>query len=149
MQTLHDQLTKQGNGILCPFALIVRNGAVLTGHRHYTPNEWKRISVWTLPGGRSDAGETIEEALRRETAEEVNITGLEIVGFVGEVPGAKGGDVIQIFYCTTEQDAQLMEPEKFSEWRWVPVGDFIADEAYVGFNPMGRKVIVEYLSKMR
>jgi len=65
------------------------------------------------PGRRSDIGETIEQTLRREVAEEVNITDLEILDFIGEVPGAKEGDVVLMFYCTTKQDGKLMEPEKF------------------------------------
>lgn len=146
---MNDQLTKQGDGITCPIAVIVKDDKVLTGHRHYTPDKWKKISVWTIPGGRSDLGETIEQTLRRETAEEVNITDLEILDFIGEVPGAKDGDVVLMFYCTTNQDAQLMEPEKFSEWRWVTIKDYLNKEEYSGFNPSARKMITDYLSQLQ
>jgi len=146
---MDNQLTKQGDGITCPIAVIVKDDKVLVGHRHYTPDKWKKISVWTIPGGRSDLGETIEQTLRRETVEEVNITDLEILDFIGEVPGAKEGDVVLMFYCTTQQDAQLMEPEKFSEWRWVSIKDYIAGEVYSGFNPPARKMITDYLSKLQ
>jgi ADP-ribose pyrophosphatase YjhB (NUDIX family) len=142
---MHNQLIKPGDGITCPIAIIVKDGNVLTGHRHYTPDKRKTISVWTIPGGRSDIGETIEHALRREVAEEVNITDLEIVDFIGEVPGAKEGDVVLMFYCTTKQDAKLMEPEKFSEWKWVSIEDYTAVEAYSGFNVPARNMIIDYL----
>jgi 8-oxo-dGTP pyrophosphatase MutT (NUDIX family) len=145
---LTEQLLKQGDGIICPIAVIVKDGAVLTGHRHYTPDKWKKISVWTMPGGRSDVGETIEQTLRRETVEEVNITDLNIVDFIGEVPGAKEGDLVLMFYCTTKQDAKLMEPEKFSEWRWVAIKDYLSGEEYRGFNFQASKMIDEYLSKL-
>jgi 8-oxo-dGTP pyrophosphatase MutT (NUDIX family) len=145
---LAEQLLKQGDGIICPIAVIVKDGAVLIGHRHYTPDKWKKISVWTMPGGRSDVGETIEQTLRRETVEEVNITDLNIVDFIGEVPGAKEGDVVLMFYCTTKQDAKLMEPEKFSEWRWVAIKDYLSGEEYRGFNFQASKMIDEYLSKL-
>ncbi len=146
---MNEQLTKQGDGIICPIAVIVKDNKVLTGLRHYTPDKWKKISVWTIPGGRSDLGETIEQTLRRETMEEVNITDLEILDFICEVPGVKNGDIVFVFYCKTQQNAQLMEPEKFSEWRWVTIEDYLAGEKYLGFNPQAKKMISEYLSKLQ
>lgn len=146
---MKNELIKKGDGITCPIAVIVKDGKILTGHRHYTPDKWKKISVWTIPGGRSDIGETIEQTLRREVTEEVNITDLEILDFIGEVPGAKDGDVVLMFYCITKQEAKLMEPEKFSEWKWVPIQDYIAGEAYSGFNPPARQMITNYLQKLK
>ena len=145
---IEKQLTKNGDGVTCPIAVIVKDGKVLTGHRHYTKDKWKEISVWTIPGGRSDISETIEQALRREVAEEVDIRDLDILDFIGEVPGAKDGDVVLMFYCTTKQEAKLMEPEKFSEWRWVPIKDYIVEESYGGFNLPARKMIIDYLAKL-
>ena len=66
----------------------------------------------------------------------------------GEVPGAKEGDIVLMFYCTTKQEAKLMEPEKFSEWKWVLIKDYIAGESYSGFNPLARKMITDYLLKI-
>jgi 8-oxo-dGTP pyrophosphatase MutT (NUDIX family) len=146
---LEEKLSEVGNDKKCPVAVMVRNGKVLTGQRNYTKDTWKNISVWTIPGGRCDAGETLEQTLRREAAEEVGITDFKIEDFIGEVPGAKDGDIVPMFYCTTTQDAKLMEPEKFSEWRWVTAKEYIEEEKYSGFNPTARKMIINYLSNVK
>lgn len=145
---LKRQLARSGDRILCPIAVIVKDDRVLTGYRNYTPDKWKKVSVWTIPGGRSDVGETVEQSLRREIAEEVGVTELEIKDFIAEVPGAKEGDNVLMFYCTTKQEAILMEPDKFSEWRWVLISDYTADQTYLGYNPVAKKIISDYLERV-
>lgn len=113
-----ETLKRQGDGIYCPMALIIRDGKILLGLRNYTPDKWKKISVWTVPGGRSEKGETIGETLIREVAEEVGITDLKIEKYLKEVPGVKPPDIVLIFKCSSFQEPKLMEPEKFSEWKW-------------------------------
>lgn len=142
---LEEKLKEMGSDKKCPIAIMVRDGKVLTGQRNYTKDKWKDISVWTIPGGRCDPGETLQDALRREVLEEVGITEFEIVDFVEEVSGVKEGDIVPIFFCTTNQEARLMEPEKFSEWIWLPISEYITGSHYSGFNPVARKTIVNYL----
>jgi 8-oxo-dGTP diphosphatase len=139
-----EKLSQVGNPSKCPIAIMMRGDSVLTGFRNYT----KDISVWTIPGGRCEEGETIEEALRREVREEVGITDFEIVSFVAELPGAKEGDVVVIFFCTTMQDATLMEPEKFSKWCWITKDEYINNEKYAGFSPLARGAIVDFLKSV-
>lgn len=115
---MQDILNTTRTEIICPVAVIIRDNKIALGLRHYTPDKWKTVSVWTVPGGRCDPGETIEETLRREVKEEIGVTDLTISEFLGEHPGAKEGDLIQVFLCSSEQDLCNMEPHKFSEWRW-------------------------------
>jgi 8-oxo-dGTP diphosphatase len=142
---METKLNEIGSEVKCPIAIMMRDGKILVGLRNYTKDKWKEISVWTVPGGRCDKGETIKEALTREIQEEVGITEFEIVDFIGEVPGAKEGDIVPMFFCTTKQDFKLMEPEKFSEWRWVLKDEYIRGGEYSGFNNIARKMIVDYL----
>lgn len=120
---LDTALRQTGGATSCPAAIIIRRDSVLVGLRDYTPDKYKQISVWTIPGGRCDVGETLQETVRREVYEETGIKDLTIVGYCGEVPGAKEGDVVHMFQCTSAQEPILMEPEKFSEWKWVSVDD--------------------------
>jgi len=55
--------------------LLLQEGSVLLVRHSYRPH-------WHLPGGGVDRGETLEQAARREAAEEVGAT-LRSVSFVG------------------------------------------------------------------
>lgn len=113
-----EHLSQIGNSITCPVVMFVREGNLMMGLRHYKQENQETVSIWTIPGGRCEDNETIEQTLRREVAEEVGIKDFEIIGFIGVVPGAHQGDIVYIFAGTTDQEPQLMEPEKFSEWKW-------------------------------
>jgi len=132
-------LQKEGNAQCCPVAAIVRNGTILIGLRHYTPDKWKAISVWTLPGGRCDVGETIEQTLRREVAEETAICSLTIDKFLGEVPGAKDGDRVPVFLCSASEEPVVVEIEKFSEWKWCPITEL--PDNFI--NPHAKELILK------
>lgn len=116
------ELKRTGDEHVCSSAVIIRDGKILLGLRHYTPDKWKTISVWTTPGGRCERGESVEEGLRRETKEETGITDLAIRRFLGVVPAAGDEkDSLWVFLCEIDSEPQLMEPEKFSEWKWFPL----------------------------
>lgn len=142
---METKLKEIGSENDCVMAIMMRDEKILQGYRNYTKDKWKDISVWTNPGGRCNAGEIIEDALKREVQEEVDITEFTIVDFIGEVVGMKEGDNVLFFLCTTKQEVKLMEPEKFSEWCWVPKGEYIKNEEYGNFNSAARKLIVDYL----
>ena len=142
---LQSQLSSIADPSTCPSAFIVKDGKVLKGLRNYTPDKWKEVSVWISPGGRCEPGETIEQAIRREVQEEVGITDLTILYFIGEVPGAKEGDIVPIFFCTTSQEPKLMEPEKFSEWKWVPLAEYLQGEPYSTMSPKAHELMTEFL----
>lgn len=136
-----ENLDKDGDGILCPMAVIIRDNKILLGLRHYTPDKWKKISVWTIPGGRSEKGETIGTTLLREAEEEIGVTDLTIESYLGEIEGMKAPDKVLLFKCNTNQEPKLMEPEKFGEWKW-----FGKDEIPENFvNPRALEIINKLL----
>lgn len=103
----------------CAVALIVRDRRVLMGLREYE----KGNPVWTLPGGRCEPDEEPQAGLKREVAEEVAVTDLQIVRLLGVKEGAyrdeNGADQVHMFLCGTKQEPRCLEPEKFLEWRWI------------------------------
>lgn len=116
-------LQKKGGNKDVPIAFIFKNKRMLIGLRNYTPDKWKDVSVWTAPGGRCDNNETLETTLRREVLEEVGIGDFKITEYLGSVPGAKEGDIVFVFKAETIQEPKLIEPEKFSEWKWCKVSE--------------------------
>lgn len=60
---------------LAASAAVFRGGRVLLAKRGFAPG----LGLWSLPGGRVEAGETVAEAAAREVREEVG-TEAEIVG---------------------------------------------------------------------
>jgi ADP-ribose pyrophosphatase YjhB (NUDIX family) len=142
MNNLIVKLGKIGNPKICTSMAIIKENQLLIGLRHYTPDKWKSISVWTTPGGRCDDGETLETSLRREVAEEVGITELDVNDFLGIVPGAKEDDLLYVFIGKTSQEPRLLEPEKFSEWKWEDVNSI--PENFI--NPKALELIKDYLN---
>jgi ADP-ribose pyrophosphatase YjhB (NUDIX family) len=59
---------------------IFRDGQLLLAARGKPP----MLGIYTLPGGMVETGETLEQAARREVAEEVGLD-VAIVGFAGHV----------------------------------------------------------------
>ncbi|OGZ08181.1 MAG: hypothetical protein A2942_02055 [Candidatus Lloydbacteria bacterium RIFCSPLOWO2_01_FULL_50_20] len=123
MEVSIPELEHHGDLHTCSSAVIIREGKILLGLRHYTPDKWKTISVWTTPGGRCEAGESVGDGLRRETSEETGITSLTVRRFLGEVSGMAELDTLWVFLCETTEEPTLMEPEKFSDWKWFPLAE--------------------------
>lgn len=105
---------KVGTGVF-----IVKDGKVLMGKRVGTHGE----GTWCPPGGHLEFGETWEECVRRETAEEAGIE-IQNVHFAGVVDNFNpnwGTHYITLFmradYLLGEP--RVCEPEKCAGWEWV------------------------------
>ena len=121
MNKLNEMLGKVGTDKMAVVVRIMRDNKMLIGLRNYNKEQWKKVSVWTTPGGRCGGDETFAQTLKREVFEEVGITDLKITDYLGNTPGAKEGDTLFVFKGETNQEPRLMEPEKFSEWKWCPM----------------------------
>ena len=107
--------------ISCVGAVIVDSlGRLLLIKRGHAP----AAGLWSLPGGRVEAGETDEAALVREMREEC---GLDVVP--GELAGrvrrpAGDGAVLDIRdYLATVAGGSLTPGDDAADARWVPVAE--------------------------
>lgn len=116
---LHTKLQEPGRNDVVPAAFLHRDGKFAFAVRHYESG-----GRWTTPGGRCEAGETVEMALRREVAEETGVTDMTVIAYLGDVAGGHGtGETVPVFICETPEEPRLTEPEKFSPWEWLPPDD--------------------------
>jgi 8-oxo-dGTP diphosphatase len=102
--------------------IVERNdGRILLGHR---VKEGER-STWCLPGGHLEIGESVEDAARRETAEEAGITDLrEVATFALGVDPRDSGGIVVLGVHALSEGIQTHSGEKhiFPEWVWVEPG---------------------------
>lgn len=73
-------MSEPGRPVLAASIAVFREGQVLLARRGKAP----ALGLYSLPGGRVEAGERIETAVLRELAEEVGISA-RILGFVDHV----------------------------------------------------------------
>lgn len=106
-------------------AAVVSDGKVLATQRGY--GEWK--GWWEFPGGKVEAGESMEEALRRELREELSL-GVE----VGECLATVDYDyasfhlTMHLYRCTPlgtmalheHSDARWLDSRSLTSVEWLP-----------------------------
>lgn len=99
---------------------MVHDDALLMVQRANDPGK----GLWSVPGGRVEAGEFLADALRREVREE---TGLEVdVGELAgilEVPGDELHYVILDYHAAVTGSPEPMASGDAGDVRWVPLDE--------------------------
>jgi 8-oxo-dGTP diphosphatase len=128
--------------------ILERDGKILMGLRHPDPDKadsaFRSAGEWSLPGGKLDWGETLEEGAIREVKEE---TGIVI----------RNPKVISVHNCKNEHahfvtvglvapewegEARVMEPDEFIQWEWFKLDTLPSPRYFPSFE-----VIENYLQK--
>jgi 8-oxo-dGTP diphosphatase len=125
-------------------AAIIADGRVLACERSAPPEVAGR---WEFPGGKVEPGESDEQALARECAEELGVR-VEVGERIGpDVPLAHGRAVLRVFAVRLVDDDQpkalehtamrWLSAAELNSVRWLPADKPIVAElpAYLAENP--------------
>jgi 8-oxo-dGTP diphosphatase len=121
-------------------ALIEKNGKVLLALRKAGKHMGRK---WEFPGGKIDPGETPEQALRRELAEELSIQA-EIGEFLGSTRYQKHSLDLEILLYRASQVGGTFLLQDHDEIRWVELGEV---ESY-DLVDSDRKLFRSYLQRL-
>lgn len=110
-----------GIGVL----ILNEKGQVLLGLRHGSHG----AGEWCLPGGHLEKGETFSQVIKREVKEETGllVDSFELISLSEELRYLKshGRHYVGLGFKAEHKggEPQLLEPEKFKEWRWFNLDD--------------------------
>ena len=93
---------------------IVRDGKVLLIKRAYAPYQ----HLWTLPGGRIEPGESIEQCAIREIAEEVGLVIRNPRPVLVQSLGWDGTFRLAVF-ATRDFSGQVRASDEIADHRWI------------------------------
>lgn len=99
--------------------LIQNDGAFLLTSR---PEGKPYVGYWEFPGGKLEAGETVEQALKRELHEELGIAVSQIELWRKELVDYPHA-LVRLHFCKVLQwsgDLQMLEGQRFA-WQQLPV----------------------------
>ena len=81
--------------------------------------------MWEFPGGRVEASETDQQALKRELLHRLGV-GIEVGKLISFVSHPYEHYVVDLFLyeCTLVNDAQVLQPLAVNDFKWVASNEF-------------------------
>jgi len=122
-------------------AVVLHEGRVLLVRRGQPPG----VGKWSLPGGLVHLGETTQEAVVREVAEEcgLEVRVVDLAGMVERVVRDEAGRVryhyVLVDYLVAPESADAVAGSDADEVRWVEVEDVSELEITEGLLDMIRR----------
>jgi 8-oxo-dGTP diphosphatase len=98
-------------------AAIFRDGKILLVRRAQPPSK----GVYTLPGGRVEFGEALQDALTREVDEETGIE-IDIIGLAGwreVLPAASGGHFVILPFAARWRAREPQLNAELDDFKWL------------------------------
>jgi 8-oxo-dGTP pyrophosphatase MutT (NUDIX family) len=100
-----------GDGKAC--FLLTRRARSLRSH----------AGQWALPGGRIDAGETVERAATRELSEEVGLAGGDVLGLLDDYPTRSGYRITPVVVWVGGRPSFVLNPREVASVHVVPIAE--------------------------
>ncbi|GAA1261782.1 NUDIX hydrolase [Kitasatospora nipponensis] len=99
-------------------AVINHDGRVLLVRRN--PDDYMG-GLWEIPSGTVEAGETILDALHRETAEETGLTIDQVSGYIGhfDYTNSRGGTTRQFNFAVITEKTEPVVLTEHDAHQWV------------------------------
>ncbi|MEU6966891.1 NUDIX domain-containing protein [Kitasatospora aureofaciens] len=103
-------------------AVINRDGQILLVRRN--PGDYMG-GLWEIPSGRVEAGESILDALHRETTEETGLAIDQVTGYLGhfDYPNSRGGTTRQFNFAVTVEKAEPIVLTEHDAHQWAHPDD--------------------------
>lgn len=98
---------------------LIRDGKVLLIQRAYAPYQY----LWTLPGGRLDPDETIEQCAIREIAEEVGLTVRQVNPVLVQELGETQQFRLAVF-ASLDFEGEVVASDEVKAYHWVTPAEF-------------------------
>jgi NADH pyrophosphatase NudC (nudix superfamily) len=104
------------NAVACATFFILQGGRVLLARRGVSPAKGE----WDILGGFVDENESIEEAVRRETREEIGLA-VESVEYLGSIPdvyGPRRNPVINLYFLVQTEEGDPVAASDVASVEW-------------------------------
>jgi 8-oxo-dGTP diphosphatase len=111
---------KNRSPLLVSAGIIHRNGRVLVGQRR---KGYRHPFKWEFPGGKVEAGETPQQALVRELAEELEIqasVGSELARYEHDY---RSGSRVHLLFFAVDEFAGEPQGRVFEQISWIDLRD--------------------------
>jgi 8-oxo-dGTP diphosphatase len=104
--------------------MLIKDNKILLGKRHDDPEKadslFNGAGTWTMPGGKSDFGETFETGAKREVVEETGIRLGQVDVICINQDIVEGAHFVTIGLICEEfsGEPKVMEPDEITQWEW-------------------------------
>jgi mutator protein MutT len=109
-----------GTAVQCVGAILVRAETLLLGRRALHCRSYP--GCWDIIGGHVEAGETLEQTLVREVAEEIGVTPVDFAKLTSLRFGENGASVLHIYRIDAwTGGSPAIRNDEHAELRWFTV----------------------------